>query len=88
MKTTQPKKRGQPVGSKNKFKSNEFAKKYKTDLLKVEYGKLSEQELLEASDQVKSWSKHERAIICDNLADIVLAAVVGLIVGVLLTINL
>lgn len=34
MKTTQPKKRGRPVGSKNKFKTNPFTKKYKADLLK------------------------------------------------------
>lgn len=32
MKTTQPKKRGPPVGSKNKFKTSPFTKKYKEEL--------------------------------------------------------
>ena len=34
--TTQTKKRGRPLGSKNKFKSNEFAKKYKEELIRHE----------------------------------------------------
>lgn len=34
--TTQPKKRGRPVGSKNKFKSNPFTKKYKEELIRHE----------------------------------------------------
>lgn len=66
MKTTQPKKRGRPVGSKNKFKTNEFAKKYKEVLAEplthrsvttVKGLEEDEEDILENANQVKSWKR-------------------------------
>ncbi len=62
MKTTQPKKRGRPVGSKNKFKSNPFAKKYKEEL-KPQWQRLEDSglyneimnDMIAEAEQVKSW---------------------------------
>lgn len=60
MKTTQPKKRGRPVGSKNKFKSNPFTKKYKEELKKYEITKDQIDQINEHVAEIKSW-KRERA---------------------------
>jgi len=84
------KKTEKEIANISKFQNNPFAKKYKEEVMgstNLE-GFSNFGDELDNASQVKSWSKYERAIICDNLADIVLAAVVGLIVGVLLTINL
>lgn len=65
MKTTQTK-RGRPVVSKNKFKTNEFAKKYKEVLAEplthrsvttVKGWEEDEEDILENTNQVKSWKR-------------------------------
>lgn len=73
MKTTQPKKRGPPVGSKNKFKTNPFAKKYKEELAELDD---FSRDVLESVDQVKSW---KRGAISQtvNLTYIFLGVIIG-----------
>lgn len=72
MKTTQTKK-GRPLGSKNKFKSNDFAKKYKGELAELDD---FSRDVLESANQVKSW---KRGPISEtvNLTYIFLAFIIG-----------
>lgn len=73
MKTTETKKRGRPVGSKNKFKTNEFAKKYKEELAILDdFSK----EIVESVDQVKSWKRSPTSQTV-NLTYLFLAFIIG-----------
>lgn len=81
MKTTQPKKRGPPVGSKNKFKNNSFAKKYKAEISNegIADGQTKMDmfnDTIESANQVKSW---KRGPISEtvNLTYIFLAFIIG-----------
>lgn len=79
MKTTQPKKRGRPLGSKNKFKSNEFAKKYKEEL--SDEGTTRDKvtffpDEFYAAEQVKSWKRSPISQTV-NLTYIFLAFIIG-----------
>jgi len=76
MKTTQPKKGGRPVGSKNKFKNNPFAKKYKEELETADYMDLLCENILEHSEEVKSWKRSSISQTV-NLTYIFLAFIIG-----------
>lgn len=65
MKTTQPK-RVRPTGSKNKFKTNEFAKKYKEEL----------DQIVENANQVRSWNRSPISQTV-NLTYLFLAFIIG-----------
>jgi len=80
MKTTQPKKGGRPLGSKNKFKDNPFVKKYKEELNDKGTTKdkvtCFQDEFYHNANQVKSW---KRGAISEtvNLTYIFLAFIIG-----------
>lgn len=92
--TTKPRKRGRPLGSKNKFKSNPFAKKYKESLddfrKDYSYGADSADEdtvdstvyAWKNAEQVKSWSRHEQAGIYDQIARSIVMFLLGVIIGI------
>lgn len=80
MKTTQPKKRGRPLGSKNKFKSNEFAKKYKGELndkgTARDKATFFSDEFYAAAEEVKSWNRSPISQ-TTNLTYLFLAFIIG-----------
>jgi len=60
-----------------KFGTNPFAKKWDKEL-----NKFLPDDTLENASQVKSWSKHERAGIYDQIARSIVMFLLGVIIGV------
>jgi len=71
------------------FQDNPFAKKYKEEL-KPQWDRLEKsgfyneimEDMIEQADQVKSWSKHERAGVYDQIARSIIMFTLGVIIGV------
>jgi type II secretory pathway component PulF len=61
-----------------KFKTNKFVQSYQEDL--EQSGFLDE--ILESADQVKSWSRYDKARIYDQIARSIVMFLLGVIIGV------
>lgn len=58
-----------------KFGTNTFAKKYREEL---------NDEILESANQVKYWSRHERAGVYDKIARSIVMFLLGVIIGIVI----